>query len=170
MRPFDRAWLVLKMPYHGTTETAAQNILQEGLLALPQWDGSSMAMSTLDPKEAERYAFYAAQNANDKPAVLHISDDAPGRRPAGDNEEYLAYDGEPHEVAVKPEYISRYQKPSEDEEMKEWDENRMQRYLQDGAFARQDIIDRNQDMKANPQRVRVRRKRGRELPPYRGRR
>jgi|14_taG_2_1085336.scaffolds.fasta_scaffold43968_2 hypothetical protein len=111
--PFDQAWTLLKMPYHGTTEASAQNILQEGLLALPQWDGTSVAMTTLDPKEAERYAFYAARDANEKPAVLHISDDAPGQRPIGDNEEYLAYDAKPHKVAVKPEYISRYQKPSE---------------------------------------------------------
>ena len=80
MNPFDRAWGLVKAPFHGTDVESAKKIMLEGLRPnysrfmegyLPHEGIWSWATESLD--EAKEYA----KNKQDgkKGAVIHVSDD-----------------------------------------------------------------------------------------------
>lgn len=83
---FDRAWDVVKMPYHGTDVESAKKIMLEGLKPslshfmegyLPHEGKWSWATDSLN--EAKEYAKHGASSGKRpdglKGAVIHVSDD-----------------------------------------------------------------------------------------------
>ena len=135
MTAFDRAWSLVKMPYHGTSSSAAEKIMQEGLkpMTVPpgSYGKSSFATNNLD--SALDYAAGKMGHERGAPVVIKVPDGLP----------FLDFDGVVFEYDqdIPPElleiiYTGRHQEEGEDpidyrtainQHMDEW----MEEYLND---------------------------------------
>ena len=83
MTAFDRAWSVVKMPYHGTNAESAKKIMEEGLIPRESefsrhYGTPPVSFATKELWEAmHEYAIDEWDN-DQIPAVIQISDDFPG--------------------------------------------------------------------------------------------
>jgi len=111
MTAFDRAWDLVKMPYHGTTEESARKIMIDGLKPyfsqflsgnLPFEGRWGWATDSLD--EAREYAKNIEEG--EKGAVIHISDDIKPHQKLRRSK--VTSDGHLHSMynrIVPPEYL-----------------------------------------------------------------
>mgnify|MGYP003150188274 FL=1 len=113
MSAFDQGWAVVKMPFHGTSLSRANKIMQEGLKPrqseqYDRWYGSPVSFSTPDYDAALDYAA-SAMDREDPPVVIHIPDEVPF-----DHQEQNAVNV--YENTIPPELLSiMYQGPPSNE-------------------------------------------------------
>jgi len=135
MNSFDRAWDLVKNPYHGTTSSAAEKIMEEGLKPMTVPPGchgkSSFATSHLDSA-----LDYAASRMSDKrggPVVIKVPDGLPVIDTDGD---FFEYDQDIPPELLEIIYAGRLQEEGEDpidyrnainQHMDEW----LEEYLND---------------------------------------
>ena len=109
---FNTAWAIVKMPFHGTSKSRADKIMQEGLKPrqshwYDKWYGAPVSFSTPDYDAALDYAA-SAMDTDDPPVVIHIPDE---HKPDHDEKGVNAY-----EKTIPPEILSiMFEGPPADE-------------------------------------------------------
>tara|TARA_R110000824_G_scaffold89917_1_gene220018 strand:+ start:138 stop:455 length:318 start_codon:yes stop_codon:yes gene_type:complete len=77
MTAFDKAWALLKMPYHGTSKARAKLIMRQGLRGQkhPGFPRKRVSFGAKTPDLAREYA--EMEDKDGEGAVIHIADDVP---------------------------------------------------------------------------------------------